>query len=155
MTLQRIAGAVLAACLSASLLAGCSAPDLDNGVATQLQQRVAAAKGLAAGQDYQAALAELDQLSGAVATAAGQGRISEPRRTRIDAAISAIRDDLEAALEPAPAPPAADPPVTEEQQEQEEEAREEAEKQLEEARKQAEKQREEAQKDAEKRRGSG
>ncbi|WP_411374153.1 hypothetical protein ACLH0K_13950 [Arthrobacter sp. MPF02] len=165
--LQRLTGAAVAV----SLLAGCSAPDLDGEVATRLQQRVAAAKGFAVGQDYPAALAELEQLSRDVTAAAGQGRVSEPRKGRIDAAITTIRNDLEAAMAaaaptpptpPAPTSPAAVPPVTEDQKEREEEARkeaeearEEAQKEAEEAREKAEKEREEAQKEAEKQRNGG
>ncbi|TLM84514.1 hypothetical protein FDW83_07280 [Pseudarthrobacter sp. NamE2] len=160
--LQRLAGAAMAV----SLLAGCTAPDLDGDVAIQLQQRVATAKQYAAGQDYPAALAELDQLSQEVTAAAEQGRVSEPRKGRIDAAISTIRNDLEAAAAPAPRPaqtsPAPAPPLTEDQKEREEEARkdaeearEEARKEAEKAREEAEKQREEAQKEAEKQRNGG
>lgn len=158
MILRRLTGGAVAACLGMSLLAGCSAaPDLDGGVAAQLQQRVAAAKQLAAGQDFAAALAELDQLRQDVAAAAQQGQVSETRKTRIDTAISAVRSDLEGSLAPAPAPtaPAAEPPLTEEQLEQAEEARQEAEEQREDAQKEAQKQREEAQKKAEKQRNGG
>lgn len=153
---------ILAFCLGLSLLAGCSAgPDLDSGVAEQLQQRVATAKQHAAQQDFPAALAELQQLEQEVATAAGQGRMSGPRKARIEAAIGSIRNDLEAAMAPAPQP-SATASLTEEQQEEAEEARKEAEEQrkkaqeeAEEARKEAEKELEEAQKDAEKQRGNG
>ncbi|MFF1252952.1 hypothetical protein ACFVYC_10725 [Pseudarthrobacter sp. NPDC058329] len=142
--LRRLLTGAAAAGLGISLLASCSAPDLDGSVATQLQTRVAEAKQLAAQQDPAAALAKLDQLSQDVATAAGQGRMSQQRQTRIEAAIGTIRSELETTAVPAPAAPApapADPQVSEEQQEQAEEAREEAEKQREDAQKEAEKKR--------------
>ncbi|WP_104044926.1 hypothetical protein [Arthrobacter sp. ZGTC412] len=159
--LQRLLSGVVAAGLGISLLTSCSGQsDLDDGVAAQLQTRVAEAKQLAAQQDFAAAQAELEQLSQEVATAAGQGRMSQQRQSRIEAAIGSIRSELEAALAPAPpaptpapAPaPATDPQVTEDQQEQAEEAAKEAEEQREDAQKEAEKKREEAQKEAEKKR---
>lgn len=142
--LRRLLAVALAACLGISLLAGCSpAPDLDETVAGPLQTRVAAAKQFAAEQDLPAALAELQQLSQDVSAAAGQGKISQQRRSRIDAAISAIRTDLEAAMAPAPQPtataPAGDPPAGEDQKEQAEEAKKEAEEQREEAKEEADK----------------
>ncbi|WP_258803143.1 hypothetical protein [Pseudarthrobacter sp. NS4] len=147
--------AVLGACLGVSLLAGCSpAPDLDGAVAGQLQTRVAAAKQLAAAQDFPGALAELEQLNQDVSAAADQGKVSQQRKTRIEAAISTIRNDLETALAPAPQPvpttPGADPPLTEDEKERAEEAQKEARKQREEAQKEADKLLEEAEKEAEK-----
>ncbi|MDQ0868239.1 putative membrane protein YukC [Arthrobacter sp. V1I9] len=157
--LQRLLTGAAAAGLAISLLTSCSGqPDLDGGVATQLQTRVAEAKQLAAQQDFAGAQAELDQLSQEVATAAGRGRMSQQRQSRIEAAIGTIRSELEATLAPAPAPaPATDPQVAdpqaaEDQRERAEEAAKDAEEQREDARKEAEKQREEAQKEAEKKR---
>lgn len=156
-SLRTLVTAVLVACLGVSLLAGCSpAPDLDGAVAGQLQTRVAAAKQLAAAQDFPGALAELEQLNQDVSAAADQGKVSQQRKTRIEAAISTIRTDLEAALAPAPQPvpttPAADAPLTEDEKERAEEAQKEVQKQREEAQKEADKLREEAQKEAEKQR---
>lgn len=141
---RRLFAVALAACLGMSLLAGCSAtPDLDGGVAGELQTRVAAAKQLTAQQDFPAALAELQALGQDVTTAASQGRMSEQRKARIEAAINAIKADLEAALTPAPSPtqtpPAVDPPEDRDAKEREEDARKEAEKQREEEQKKAEK----------------
>ena len=159
---RTFAATLLAGCLGLPLLAGCSAqPDLDGGVAEQLQQRVATAKQHAAQQDFPAAEAELQHLSQDVATAADQGRMSAQRKSRIEAAIGSIRNDLAAAMAPAPQP-SATATLTEEQQEQAEEARKEAEEQREKAREEAEEQRkeaekelEEARKEAEKQRGNG
>lgn len=150
---RKLTAAVLGASLGLALLAGCSpAPDLDTAVAGQLQTRVASAKELAAAQDFPSALAELQQLNQEVAAAAGQGKVSQQRKARIEAAISAIRTDLEAALAPAPTPSATDRPLSKDELERLEEAQKEAEKQREEAQKEAEKQLEEAQEDAEKQR---
>ncbi|WP_163167359.1 phage regulatory CII family protein [Arthrobacter sp. Alg241-R88] len=153
--LRRLLTGVVAAALGVSLLTSCAGqPDLDDAVAAQLQTRVAAAKERAAQQDFPAVLAELGQLSQEVATAAGQGRITQQRRSRIEAAIGTIRRDLEASLAPAPSAtaPATAPQLTEDQQEQAEEAQKEAEEEREKAQKEAEKQREDAQKEAEKQR---
>jgi colicin import membrane protein len=151
--LRRLLTGVVAAALGMSLLTSCSGQsDLDDAVAAQLQTRVAAAKERAAQQDFPAALAELGQLSQEVATAAEQGRMTQQRRSRIEAAIGTIRSDLEASLAPAPTAPATAPQLTEEQQEQAEEARKEAEEEREKAQKEAEEQREKAQKETEKQR---
>jgi hypothetical protein len=108
---------------------------------------VAAAKRLAAQQNFPAALAELQQLSEKVRTAEEQGLMSPERKTRIEASISKVRADLETAMAPAePQPatsaPAAEPPDNE-GKDQKEDAKKEAEKQ-------AEKRQEEAKKEAEK-----
>lgn len=166
---NRTRGVALAACLGVAVFTGCSAaPDLDDGAARGLQDRVAAARELAAEQDYPGALAAIDQLGQEVATAADQGLMSEERRNRIDAAVNAVKADLEAASAAATPPPApaGTPPAdgktpqedagkeAEKRQEEAEELREEAEKraeeQLEEAQKRVEEQLEEAQKRAEK-----
>jgi hypothetical protein len=150
---RKLTTAVLSACLGVALLAGCSpAPDLDSAVATQLQTRVASAKERVAAQAFPSALAELQQLNQDVATAADQGKVSQQRKARIEAAISTIRSELKAALEPAPTPQATNRPLTKDEQERLEEAQKEAEKQREEAQKEAEKQLEEAQEEAEKQR---
>lgn len=147
--LRRLLTGVAAAVLGISVLTSCaSKPDLDDAVAAQLQTRVAAAKQLAAQQDFPAALSELEQLSQEVATAAGQGRMTQQRRSRIEAAIGTIRSDLEATLPPPPTVPSTASRLTEDQQEQAEEAQKDAEEQREEA----QKQRDEGHKDAEKQR---
>ena len=141
---RRLLGSVLAACLAISLVTACSAPpELDAGVAGKLQGRVAAAKQLAAQQNFPAALAELEQLGRDVTSAAEQRQVSQQRKARIEAAISTIKDDLEAAMTPPPQPlpttPASDPSDTKNQNDQEEDAKKEAEKRQEEAKKDAEK----------------
>lgn len=136
---------VLAVCLGALLLTGCStAPELDEGAAGELQTRVAAARQLAAQQNFPAALAELQQLGEKVRTAAEQGLMSQERKTRIEASISKVRADLEAAMTPAePQPvssaPAVEPPADNGGKDQEEDAKKEAEKQQEEEKNEAEK----------------
>lgn len=142
--MNQLLTSILAACLGLSLVTACSAgPELDAGVAGKLQDRVAAAKQLAGQQNFPAALAELDQLGQDVTTAAEQGQVSQQRKARIEAAISTLKDDLEAAMTPTPQPPAttpvADPSDTKNQKDQEEDAKKEAEKRQEEAKKDAEK----------------
>jgi ribosomal protein L12E/L44/L45/RPP1/RPP2 len=135
---RRLLTPVLAACLGVSLLTACSAvPELDNGVAGRFQTRVAVAKQLVAQQNFPAALAELQLLNRDVTTAAEQGKVSEQRKARIEAAISTIKNELEAAMTPTPQPvptaPAADPPNSDGKK-QEEDAKKEAEKQQQEER---------------------
>lgn len=132
------------------VLTGCSAaPDLDSGAAQGLQERVAAARQLTAEQNYPAALAAIDRLGQDVATAADQGLMSKERRSRIEAAINAVRADLEAATAPATLPPAPASAPPADGNTPSEDAAKEAEKQQEEAEKKAEEQREEAEKKAE------
>lgn len=159
---NRAGAAGLAAGLMVAVLTGCSAaPDLDSGAAQGLQERVAAARQLAAEQNYPAALAAIDRLGQDVATAADQGLMSKERRSRIEAAINAVGADLEAATAPATLPPApaSAPPAdgntppgdaAKEAEKQQEEAEKKAEEQREEAEKEAEEQLEEARKEAEK-----
>lgn len=143
-SLRRACCWVAAVCLGALLLTACSTPpELDEGAAGELQTRVAAAKRLAAQQNFPGALAELQQLGEKVRTAEEQGLMSQERKTRIEASISKVRADLEAAMTPAePQPstsaPAAEPPGNE-GKDQKEDAKKEAEKQQEEAKKEAEK----------------
>ena len=143
-SLRRARCWVAAVCLGALLLTACSTPpELDEGAAGELQTRVAAAKRLAAQQNFPAALAELQQLSEKVRTAEEQGLMSQERKTRIEASISKVRADLETAMTPAePQPatsaPAAEPPDNE-GKDQKEDAKKKAEKQQEEAKKEAEK----------------
>lgn len=136
---------VLAVCLGTLLLTGCStAPELDKGAAGELQTRVAAAKQLAAQQNFPAAVAELQQLGEKVRTAEEQGLMSQERKARIEASISKVRADLEAAVTPAePQPvssaPAVEPSADNGGKDQKEDAKKEAEKQQEDAKKDAEK----------------
>lgn len=144
--LRKLLTGFLAAGVGMLVLTSCAGqPDLDGGVATQLQQRVATAKQHAAQQDFPTALAELDQLGQDVAAAAEQGRMSEQRKNRIEAAIGSIRSELEAAMAPAPAPepePTQEPPAPSEDEDSKKQE-EEAKKQEEEAKKEAEKQKKE------------
>ncbi|MBT2522028.1 hypothetical protein [Arthrobacter sp. ISL-28] len=104
---------------------------------------MAAAKRLAAEQNFPAALAELQQLSEKVRTAEEQGLMSLDRKTRIEASISKVRADMEAALTPAEPQPATSAPAAEPPRNkgkgQKVDAKEKAEKQREEAEKEAEK----------------
>lgn len=90
--------AAMAVFLAAALLAGCGgASDLDKAVAGKFQVRVAAAKQLAAAQNFTGAVSELDQLSREVQLGLEQGTVSEQRHSRIEASIGKVRADLEAA----------------------------------------------------------
>ena len=88
--------------------------DLDPATATELQQQVSTIRtGMAAG-NHAGALVDLERLSAEVEQAAGKGKISSERKTRILDAITLIRTDAQAALQPPPPqpaePPAAPPP---------------------------------------------
>lgn len=99
-------GAGLAAALAlAASLAGCGPADtgLQRDTAHQLQELVLGVSQAAAANDHTAALKTLDSLEADVATAAGSGRISEERRRSIMTSITAVRADLNAAVEAAAA----------------------------------------------------
>ncbi|UZX05128.1 hypothetical protein F8G81_22935 [Arthrobacter sp. CDRTa11] len=100
--------------LAAALLAGCTGvPELDGEAAGQFQARVVAAKQMAAEQEFHGAVAELEQLGKDVQAAGGQGRVSQERRSRIEAALAKVRADLEAAIaaaeRPTPSPSVSSP----------------------------------------------
>lgn len=148
---------LLSACLGILMLTACSpAAELDDGAAAELQDRVSVAKQLTAEQNFPAALAALQQLSQEVISAADQGLMSQERKTRIQAAISAIEADLEAALAPQTSAPEQPAPTTESPADgkEQEETRQAAEKRSEEARKKAEEQLEETQNDEERQKGN-
>lgn len=113
--------------LAAVLLAGCAgAPELDEQVAGKLQARVAAAKQFAAQQDFGGAVTELEQLGNEVQAAADQGRLSQERKSRIEASTAKLRADLDAAIAAAEPPtPSPTVPSREPQQEPDREVKEE------------------------------
>ena len=99
-------GAGLAAALVLAVsLAGCgpAAPGLQRDTASHLQELVLGVSQSAAANDHAAALAALENLESDVASAAGSGQVSEDRRRRIMASITAVRADLNAAAESAAA----------------------------------------------------
>ncbi|MGY4542770.1 hypothetical protein ACVWY0_002695 [Arthrobacter sp. UYNi723] len=99
-------GAGLAAALAlAASLAGCGPADtaMQRDTAHQLQELVLGVSQAAAANDHTAALKTLDSLEADVATAAGSGKVSEERRRRIMTSITAVRADLNAAVEAAAA----------------------------------------------------
>lgn len=104
-------GACLAAALAlAASLTGCgpAATGLHRDTARQLQELVLGVSQAAAATDHTAALKTLDSLETDVASAAGRGQVSEERRRRIMSSITAVRADLNAAVEAAAAAKAAD-----------------------------------------------
>jgi hypothetical protein len=76
---------------------------LQRGAAGQLQQRVLSVTQAAAANDHALALQALDSLEGDVASAAGNGQVSEDRRRTIMTSIAAVRADLTAAVQAAEA----------------------------------------------------
>jgi hypothetical protein len=112
---RRFLGPAVMFFLAAILLAGCAgaAPELDEEAAGQFQARVVTAKQMAAEQEFHGAVAELEQLGKDVQAAGGQGRLSQERRSRIEAAIAKVRADLEAAIaaaeRPTPSPSVSSP----------------------------------------------
>ncbi|QDG66045.1 hypothetical protein NIBR502772_07290 [Pseudarthrobacter sp. NIBRBAC000502772] len=103
------AGLAAALMLSASL-AGCgpAATGLQRDTASHLQEVVLGVSQAAAANDHSAALTALESLEADVASAAGSGQVSEERRRRIMAGITAVRSDLNAAAEAAVAAKAAE-----------------------------------------------
>lgn len=147
----RLFSAIASAILVVGLTAGCqtSAPDLGAEQAKAFQARVLTASSSVADGGYAAALEELTALETELDAAAADGTVSFSRHQRIDAALSAVKADLQAAIDAqAPAEPAetvapvvptdeTDTPPDEET-EAEKKAREATEKAAEEARKKAE-----------------
>lgn len=96
----RGAGFAAALALAASL-AGCglTGTGLQRDTAHQLQNLVLGVSRAAAANDHAAALKALDSLEADVASAAGSGKVSEERRQRIMTSITAVRADLNAAVQ--------------------------------------------------------
>lgn len=96
---------IAAALVLAVSLAGCgpAAPGLQRDTASHLQELVLGVSQSAAANDHAAALAALENLEAAVASAAGSGQVSEERHRTIMTGITAVRADLNAAAESAAA----------------------------------------------------
>lgn len=94
-----------AALVLAGSLGACGPADtgLERGAAGQLQQRVLSVTQAAAANDHAAALQGLDGLETDLASAAGNGQVSEDRRRTIMTTIAAVRADLTAAVQAAEA----------------------------------------------------
>ncbi|MDR6415463.1 hypothetical protein [Pseudarthrobacter sulfonivorans] len=101
----RCAAVAAAALLLTGSLAACGPADsgLGQDTARQFQQRVLEISQAAAGNDPAGALSALETLEAEVATAAGNGTVSENRRRSITTAAAAVRADLTAAKESADA----------------------------------------------------
>jgi hypothetical protein len=84
-------------------LAGCGPAEtgLQRDAARQLQERVQGVSQAAAAKDHAGALLALDRLEADLASASGDGRVSEERRRRIMTIVIAVRADLRAAIEAA------------------------------------------------------
>ncbi|HWI30504.1 MAG TPA: hypothetical protein VNT50_03370 [Microbacterium sp.] len=83
------------------LLTGCAgATELSRETAAQLQSGVVAVAESAASGDPAGALARLDELQAALATELAAGGVSERRAADIQAAIEAVRADLQQATAP-------------------------------------------------------
>ena len=92
------------------VLAGCATPtpsDLDAETAGALQASVVEVATLAADGDVAGAIARLDTLQGEVDAAVASEALTDDRAAEIQAAIDAVRLDLEALVpEPTPTPSA-------------------------------------------------
>jgi hypothetical protein len=88
-----------AAVLLAGSLAGCgpAGTGLERDTARQLQERVLGVSQAAANNDPAGGLAALDTLEADLASAVGNGQVSEERRRSITTAAAAVRADLRAA----------------------------------------------------------
>ena len=94
-----------AALVLAASLAGCgpAATGLQRDTASHLQGLVLGVSQAAAANDHTAALTALGNLEANVASAAGSGQVSEERHRSIMTSITAVRSDLNAAVEAAAA----------------------------------------------------
>ena len=109
LTGARAAGLAAVLALAASLTAcGPAGTGLQRDTARQLQELVLGVSQAAAATDHTAALKTLDSLETGVASAASRGQVSEERRRSIMASITAVRADLNAAVEAAAAAKAAE-----------------------------------------------
>lgn len=99
-----------AALLLAGSLAGCGSAEtgLHRDTARQLQEQVLSVSQAAANNDPVAGLAALDTLEADLASAVGNGQVSEERRRSITTAAAAVRADLTAAKDSADAAAAKD-----------------------------------------------
>jgi len=158
---KKLLSAFAGAALVLSLTAGCqtTAPDITPDQAEAFQSRVLEVTSAVAEGGWAAALGALTALEGELDAAAAAGDISFARHQRIEAAMTAVREDVQAAIdaqakpEPAPTPtperttapteeeeatPAPETDAEEKAREADEKAAEEAAKKAEEARKKAE-----------------
>jgi outer membrane biosynthesis protein TonB len=159
---KKLLSAFAGAALVLSLTAGCQSTALDIAPAQTeaFQARILAVTTAVAGGGYAAALEELTALETDLDAAAADGSVSFARHQRIEAAMNAVRADVQASLdaqnapEPAPAPVEPTAPAEEEEAppapetDAEEKAREKAEKAAEEANKEAEEDRKKAEEKA-------
>jgi hypothetical protein len=91
------------------VFSGCAQTDTDLAAdsAGRLQSLVVSVAQVAATGDYTSAIAELDALQAELDASRGRGDVSEERAASIQAAIDAVRADLQQAAEPAsPSAPA-------------------------------------------------
>lgn len=114
---MRRLSSVIASVALAAVLAGCAGtpPTLSSQTSTALQSGVVAVAESAAAGDQTSALARLDELQQTLDAALAAGDVTAERAAAIQAAIDAVRADLQ----PAPAPsvepvpqPTVDPGVT-------------------------------------------
>ncbi|SFN38055.1 hypothetical protein [Mycetocola miduiensis] len=127
---KKLLSAFAGAALVLSLTAGCQTapPDITSDQAAAFQSRVLAITGAVADGGYAAALEALTALETELDAAAAAGSVSFARHQRIEAAMTAVRADVQAAIDaqavpepepapipsPAPAPKKTTAPVPEE-----------------------------------------
>ncbi|WP_426225020.1 hypothetical protein [Pseudarthrobacter sp. DSP2-3-2b1] len=92
-----------AAVVLAASLASCAPAEtgLQRDAARQLQERVLGVSQAAAANDHAAALTALDSLETELSAAADNGQVSEERRRTVMTVITAVRADLNAAIDAA------------------------------------------------------
>jgi hypothetical protein len=100
---------IVMALVAGGALAGCAPqPDLDADAARSLQASVQKVSALAAADDAEAAIAELDSLQSEVDSAVDDGDVSSDRSAAIRKAIDLVRTDLEQRVAEAQAAAAAE-----------------------------------------------
>lgn len=149
---NKVISVVAGAALVLGLTTGCQAtpPDITEEKAAQLQSQVLAITSAVADGGYAAALDALTALQTELDAAAADGSLSFARHQRIEAAMAAVRADIQAAIDaqavPTPAPsepeettaPVEQQPTPDTETDAEKKAREAAEKAAEDAAKKAE-----------------
>ncbi|MET0853507.1 MAG: hypothetical protein ABWY30_02670 [Microterricola sp.] len=105
---RRLLGVALFGTLSLLPLAACttSTPELEAPAATQLQSAVLLVTESSAAGDFATALQQLDAVEATLLDAAAGEKVSAARAARIQAAITMVRTDLEAAIRDDEATPA-------------------------------------------------
>ena len=115
--IRRVVSMTAALALGVGVLAGCAGTttELSGDASAAMQTAVVSVAEAAAADDQTGAIARLDELQQQLDAALADGSVSTERAARIQAAIDAVRTDLQPVSEPTVEPTpevTTDPPVT-------------------------------------------